>query len=85
MWFHRSFGDGSVSAYERIRQGKYQIATVPEPAVMQGWQVADELNRAFAGQPPSGYVTAVHLVTKENVDADGGDKNRFDPSNDSSR
>jgi ribose transport system substrate-binding protein len=77
-----SAGDGSVSAYQRIRDGKYQIATVPEPAMMQGWQVADELNRAFAGQPPSGYETSVHLVTKENVDADGGDKNRFDPSND---
>lgn len=76
-----SAGDGSVSAYQRIRDGKYQIATVPEPAMMQGWQVADELNRAFTGQPPSGYETKVHLVTKDNVDADGGDKNRFEPSN----
>ncbi len=31
--------------------------------------------------PPSGFITKVHLVTKANVDADGGDKNRFDPSN----
>lgn len=77
-----SAGDGSVSAYERIRQGKYQIATVPEPAIMQGWQLVDELNRAFAGQPPSGFQTHVHLVTKDNVDADGGKDNRFDPAND---
>jgi ribose transport system substrate-binding protein len=75
-------GDGSESAYQRIRNGQYQVATVPEPAVMHGWQLIDELNRAFAGQPPSGFVTKVHLVTKANVDADGGDKNRFDPSND---
>lgn len=75
-------GDGSESAYQRIRNGQYQIATVPEPAVMHGWQVIDELNRAFNKQPPSGFVTKVHLVTKDNVDADGGDKNRFDPSND---
>lgn len=77
-----SAGDGSVSAYERIRQGRYQIATVPEPAIMQGWQVADELNRAFAGQPPSGFETHVHLVIKDNVDEDGGKDNRYDPSND---
>ncbi len=46
---------------------------------MHGWQLIDELNRAFNGQPPSGFVTKVHLVTKANVDADGGDENRFDP------
>lgn len=75
-------GDGSESAYQRIRKGQYQIATVPEPAVMHGWQVIDEMNRALSGEEPSGFVTKVHLVTKENVDADGGDRNRFDPSND---
>ena len=76
-----SAGDGSQSAYQRIRTGQYQIATVPEPAIMQGWQLIDELNRAFNGQPPSGYITKVHLVTKDNVDADGGKDNRYDPSN----
>jgi ribose transport system substrate-binding protein len=74
-------GDGSESAYQRIRNGQYQIATVPEPAFMHGWQLVDELNRAFSGEKPSGFVTSVHLVTKENVDADGGKDNRFDPSN----
>jgi ribose transport system substrate-binding protein len=74
-------GDGSESAYQRIRNGQFQTATVPEPAYMHGWQLIDELNRAFNGQPPSGFVTKVHLVTKANVDADGGDKNRFEPSN----
>ena len=76
-----SAGDGSVSAYERIRKGEYQIATVPEPLNLHGWQAIDELNRAFAGEKPSGYVTKVHLVTKENINADGGDKNSFDPGN----
>jgi ribose transport system substrate-binding protein len=76
-----SAGDGSVSAYQRIRDGQFQIATVPEPAYMHGWQVIDELNRAFNGQPPSGYVTKVHLVTKDNVDLDGGKDNRYDPQN----
>ncbi|MGN6100056.1 MAG: substrate-binding domain-containing protein [Devosia sp.] len=76
-----SAGDGSESAYQRIRTGQFQIATVPEPAYMHGWQLIDELNRAFNDQQPSGYVTKVHLVTKDNIDADGGKDNRYDPQN----
>ncbi len=76
-----SAGDGSVSAYGRIRAGQYQVATVPEPLNLHGWQCIDELNRAFAGVRPSGYVTPIHLVTKANVGADGGPKNVFDPDN----
>jgi ribose transport system substrate-binding protein len=76
-----SGGDGSVSAYGRIRAGSYQVATVPEPLNLQGWMAIDELNRAFHNQPWSGYVTKVHLVTKDNVNADGGKDNRFDPDN----
>jgi len=76
-----SAGDGSVSAYDRIRKGEYQIGTVPEPLNLHGWQAMDELNRAFAGEKPSGYVTKVHLVTKSNIDADGGAKSSFDPDN----
>lgn len=76
-----SAGDGSVSAYGRIRDGNYQAATVPEPLNLQGWMAIDELNRAFAGQAWSGYVTKAHLVTKANVDEDGGKNNRFDPQN----
>ena len=76
-----SGGDGSVSAYGRIKAGQYQAATVPEPLNLQGWMAVDELNRAFAGAPWSGYVTGVHLVTHDNVEADGGANNRFDPDN----
>jgi ribose transport system substrate-binding protein len=76
-----SAGDGSKSAYERIRSGQFQAATVPEPLTMQGWQVIDELNRAFAGQPPSGYVAPVHLVTAQNLDQDGGQNDIYDPAN----
>ncbi len=76
-----SGGDGSVSAYERVRQGQYQTATIPEPLNLHGWQAVDEMNRIFAGQPPSGYVTPVHLVTVDNIDFDGGPNNIFDPDN----
>ncbi len=76
-----SAGDGSKSAYERIRAGEFQAATVPEPLLLQGWQLVDELNRAFAGSPPSGYVAPVHLVTAKNVDLDGGKQDNYDPAN----
>jgi ribose transport system substrate-binding protein len=76
-----SAGDGSVPAFERIRDGQYQVATVAEPLHLHGWQAIDELNRAFAGAPPSGYVAPPHLFIKANIDADGGDKNIFDPGN----
>jgi ribose transport system substrate-binding protein len=76
-----SAGDGSVPAFQRIRDKQYQIATVAEPLSLQGWQLIDELNRAFAGEAPSGYVPPVHLFTPDNIDKDGGDKNIFDPGN----
>lgn len=76
-----SAGDGSISAYQRVRDGQYQDATIPEPLNLQGWQLVDEINRAFAGQKPSGYTIPVHIVTKSNVAADGGAKNVFDPQN----
>lgn len=59
-----SAGDGSNKALSRIKSGKsQQMATVAEPLGAQGWQLADELNRAFAEQPPSGYISKPILVT----------------------
>ena len=77
-----SAGDGSTAAYKRIRGNAMQIGTVPEPLFEHGWQVVDELNRAFSGVAPSAYVTQVHLVTSQNIAYDGGPKNVFDPAND---
>ena len=76
-----SAGDGSESAFQRIRAKQYQAGTVPEPLTRQGWQLVDELNRAFAKAPWSGYISGIHLVTADNVGFDGGDKNVFDPDN----
>ena len=75
--------DGNRSAYDRIRKGdQYQTVTVSEPIELQAYQAIDELNRAFRGQPPSGFVQPPFLVTKDNVHAEGGDQNTFIPSND---
>lgn len=59
-------GDGSRTALSRIRSGRsQQLATIAEPTGMQGWQLADELRRAFARQPPSGRVARPIAVTTE--------------------
>ncbi|HTO65949.1 MAG TPA: substrate-binding domain-containing protein [Bradyrhizobium sp.] len=76
-----SAGDGSVPAFKRIRDKQYQIATVAEPLNLQGWIMIDEINRAFAGEKPSGFVPHVHLFTAENIEKDGGKENKFDPDN----
>ena len=77
-----SAGDGSTSAYVRLHSGALQIGTIPEPVSMQGWQLVDELNRAFSGVAPSGFNMPVHLVSEHNLAFDGGAKNTFDPEND---
>src|SRR5436305_3587487 len=76
-----SSGDGSEPAFKRIRDKQYQLATVAEPLNLQGWIMVDEMNRALAGDKPSGYVPHVHLFTADNVEKDGGAENKFDPGN----
>ena len=76
-----SAGDGSESAYQRIRSSQYQQVTVAEPLNMQGWQLVDEMNRALQDEEWSGYVSPLHVVTTENIEFDGGPDNAFDPGN----
>lgn len=75
-----SAGDGSQAAFHRIRTNAYQIGTVAEPLYLDGWQCVDEMNRAFAGVPPSGFSYPVHLFDHSNVNADGGSQGVFDPN-----
>jgi ribose transport system substrate-binding protein len=60
-------GDGDASDFERIRAGDHQTASIAEPLYLQGWQIVDELNRARAGQPPSGYIAPPRLITRADV------------------
>ena len=69
-------GDGDAAEFGRIRSHNYQTASVAEPLYLQGWQLVDELNRALAKQPPSGYVAPPRLITASNVPSGGV----FDPS-----
>ena len=61
-----SAGDGSSKAINRIlNDPSQQMATIAEPLNIQGWQIADELNRAFSNKSPSGFVTKPILVTTD--------------------
>ncbi|MBS7701274.1 substrate-binding domain-containing protein [Chelatococcus sp. YT9] len=76
-----SAGDGSEVAFQRIRAGEYQAATVAEPLILQGWQIVDEANRALNKEKESGFVAPAHLFLKSNIESDGGPKNIYDPGN----
>jgi ribose transport system substrate-binding protein len=78
--YNISAGDGSESAFQRIRTKQFQTATVAAPLELAGWQCVDELNRAFAGQPAATEPDPVHLFTPTNIDDDGGNINVFNPS-----
>jgi ribose transport system substrate-binding protein len=73
--------DGPPSAYDMIRKGNYEVATVPEPSTLFGYEAVDAVIRSMAGQPPAQFVQPTYLVTRDNADAEGGDKNQFIPSN----
>lgn len=62
--------------------GSFLFGTVAEPLHLQGWQLVDKLNRLFSGRKVRGYVTPVHLVTRENIAVDGGPRMLFGPDND---
>ena len=76
-----SAGDGSEVAFQRIRAKQYQSGAVAEPLRLQGWQIVDEMNRALAGEPPSGYVPPTNLFTPDTIQFDGGPNNIDDPDN----
>ena len=76
-----SAGDGSESAFQRIRAGSFQTGTVAEPLNLHGWQLVDEMNRLLAGEHVTNTVFPVHLVRADNINADGGDRLLYDPAN----
>lgn len=73
--------DGPPSAYDMIRKGGYEVATVPEPSTLFGFQAVDAVVRAMAGEAPAKFIQPTYLVTPENVHEEGGDQNQFIPSN----
>jgi ribose transport system substrate-binding protein len=68
-------GEGVESEFARIRANDYERASVAEPLNLQGWQLIDELNRARARKPPSGFIAPPRLITQADVQNGG----IFDP------
>lgn len=79
--FNISAGDGSPSAFLRIQNASYQMATIPEPVLFHGWQLVDELNRLLSNHVPSGYITPAHIVSRDNIWSKSEQVNLFDPKN----
>lgn len=79
--------DGTGPGYERIRNGQYQVATVPEPAELQAYMAIDDAIRAAAGEAPAGWDQPVFIhfndgIHGNNLAIEGGDRGQFFPSND---
>ena len=73
--------DGDAAAYDRIRNGEYQAATIPESASLIGYIAVDQINRFFNGEDPYVFDMNVFIVTADNITSEGGENNEFIPSN----
>ena len=73
--------DAPPSAYDMIRKGGFEVASVPEPSSLFGYEAVDAVVHAMAGQEPAHFVQPTFLIVKDNVDTEGGKKNEFVPSN----
>lgn len=77
--------DGTEAGYARIRDGQFQVATVPEPAELQAYMAIDDAVRAIAGEPPAGWDQPVFIHFNDgdhgnNLSIEGGDQGQFFPS-----
>jgi ribose transport system substrate-binding protein len=73
--------DAPPSAYDMIRKGGFEVASVPEPSSLFGYEAIDAVIHAMAGEEPAHFIQPTFLIVKQNVDSEGGDKNEFVPSN----
>ena len=63
--------EGDPQAIAMIRDGSYAM-TIADPAEWMGWQAADELARAFAGQPAADTPVPYRLIVKADAPATPG-------------
>jgi ribose transport system substrate-binding protein len=64
---HLMGSDGSVSSYQRISTGDYEVASTFMSADEQIWTLFDDLNRIFHGQQPTTFNPRLLLVTHQNI------------------
>ena len=73
--------DAPPSAYDMIRKGGFEVASVPEPSSLFGYQAVDAVVHALNGMEPAHFIQPTFLIVKDNVDSEGGKQNEFVPSN----
>jgi ribose transport system substrate-binding protein len=73
--------DALLSAYDMIRKGGFEVATVPEPSSLFGYEAVDAVVHAINGVEPAHFVQPTFLIVKDNVESEGGKQNEFVPSN----
>lgn len=73
--------DAPPSAYDMIRKGGFEVATVPEPSSLFGFEAVDAVVHAMNGMEPAHFVQPTFLIVKDNVESEGGKQNEFVPSN----
>ena len=73
--------DAPPSAYDMIRKGGFEVATVPEPSSLFGYEAVDAIVHAMSGVEPAHFVQPTFLIVKDNVESEGGKQNEFVPSN----
>jgi ribose transport system substrate-binding protein len=78
---HLVGADAPPATYDLIRKGNYEVASVPEPSTLFGYEAVDAVVHAMAGEPPAKFVQPTYIITKDNVDAEGGANHEFVPSN----
>lgn len=72
--------DGAPIVYERVRNGdEYQGVTMPIPYSQQGFEVIDEMNRAFHEEPPAEVKSPVMVLDSENAEPEP--TNEYEPEN----
>ena len=78
---HLVGADAPPATYDLIRKGNYEVASVPEPSTLFGYEAVDAVVHAMAGEQPAKFIQPTYIITKDNVDAEGGKNNEFVPSN----
>ncbi len=78
---HLVGADAPPQNYDMIRKGAYEVASVPEPSTLFGYEAIDAVVRAMAGEPPAKFVQPTYIITKGNADEEGGKNNEFVPEN----
>jgi ribose transport system substrate-binding protein len=73
--------DGTKEAFERIRSGNYQVATVPQSVHEIAYGAVNAMIAALNGEEPFDYKPALIIFDKENIETEGGKEDTFIPSN----